>query len=106
MRSLRVADSGLGPARWNVAMTAALIELHHTGQSPDILRFHRYPFSLLMGRNSILGQEADVNRLWLQRTELARRITDSAPVWVNPGILAFDLIADHRVADLPPGKAA
>jgi len=87
-------------------MTAALIELHHVGQIPDMLRFHRYPFSFLIGRNSALTQEAHVNRLGLQRTELARRITDSAPIWVNPGILAFDLVTDRRVAEPHPGRAA
>ena len=106
MRSFRVTDSGLKPARWNVAMTAALVELHHTGQIPDMLRFHRYHFSLLIGRNTMLSQEAGASRLGLQRTEMARRITDGAPIWVNPGILAFDLIADRSIADLHPGRAA
>jgi len=106
MRSIRVADTGLKPARWNVAMTSALVELHRAGRIPDMLRFHRYPFSLLIGRNSILGQEARVDRLGLQRTELARRMTDGDPIWVNPGILAFDLIADRGVANVHPGKAA
>ena len=106
MRSLRIADSGLKPARWNVAMTSALVELHRAGRIPDMLRFHRYPFSLLIGRNTTMYQEVRVDRLGLQRTELARRITDGGPVWVNPGILAFDLIADREVADPHLGKAA
>src|SRR5262245_22851401 len=106
MRPIRVSDSGLKPARWNVAMTAALAELHRAGRVPDTLRFYRYPKSLLIGRDWVLGRKAGVDRIRRKKIELARRITGGEPIWVHPGILAFDLVADHRLAGTHPGKAA
>jgi len=46
MTPIRVIDTGLRPVRWNVAMTAALRELHRAGRIPDTVRFHRYPPSV------------------------------------------------------------
>ena len=40
---IRILDTGLRPARWNVAMTAALAARHADGATPDTVRFHRYP---------------------------------------------------------------
>ncbi len=45
---LRLLDTGLMPARWNVAMTATLIERHARRQIPDTLRLHRYHTSVLL----------------------------------------------------------
>ncbi len=39
--ALRLVDTGLGDARWNVALTAALAELHGAGRIPDTLRSRR-----------------------------------------------------------------
>jgi lipoate-protein ligase A len=88
--SVRVLDTGVKPSRWNIAMTAALTELHRLGHSPDTLRFHRYVPSVLIGR---LQHAPAV----LQHVELARRVTGGGAVYMDPGILAWDLIAARTV---------
>ncbi len=40
--TLRVLDTGINSARWNIAVTAAMLELRAAGGIPDTLRFHRY----------------------------------------------------------------
>jgi lipoate-protein ligase A len=92
MLPLRILDTGLNPARWNVGMTAALVELHRTGQAPDTLRFYRSPPSVLLGRHQNLRYEVDVARCLRKNIEIARRITGGSSAYMSPGILAFDLI--------------
>lgn len=51
MTALRVIrDEGFG-ARRNIALTAAMAELHGEGCMPDTLRIYRYPRAVLLGRN-------------------------------------------------------
>ena len=47
--TLRLVDTGTASARWNIAATAALAELHAEGRIPHTLRLHRYPVSALLG---------------------------------------------------------
>src|SRR5215471_19250569 len=94
--ALRVVDTGLMPARVNIALTAALAELHRAGQCPDTLRFHLYPPSVLIGRNQAL--ERVVNPSYCRRNsiEIARRITGGGAVFMSPGVLAWDIVAERR----------
>jgi lipoate-protein ligase A len=91
--ALRIIDTGVKPARWNIAMTAALMELHRIGSTPDTIRFHRYPRSVLIGRNQKLEQEVDVERCRRDGVEIARRVTGGGAVYMSPGILAWDIVA-------------
>jgi lipoate-protein ligase A len=89
--TLRLIDTGLGGARWNVAMTAALAELHAAGRIPDTLRVHRYPPSVLLGRSRPL--RAPVRAACARRgAEIARRVTGGGAVAMTPGVLAWDLV--------------
>jgi len=92
---LRVLDTRLMPARWNIAMTAALVELHRSGAIPDTLRFHRYPRSILLGRQQSLRREVSAERCRNKKIEIARRVVDGSAVFTSPGILAWDLIVDR-----------
>lgn len=89
---LRVIDTGEKPARWNIAMTAALTELHRSGRIPDTLRFHRYPASVLVGRHQVLAQAAHLDNCREAGIELARRITGGGAVYMAPSALAWDLV--------------
>jgi lipoate-protein ligase A len=88
---LRTIDTGLRGARWNVAVTAALAELHERGEIPDTLRLHRYPACVLLGRSQPLavGQRAVCAR---RGAEIARRMTGGGAVAMGPGALAWDLV--------------
>ncbi len=86
-RSLRIVDTGVRGSRWNVAASAALAESGGEG----LLRFHRYVPCVLLGN----GQKfADAARKgpW----EIARRVTGGGAVYMDPGILAWDLFVDGR----------
>lgn len=90
--ALRILDTAEMPARWNVAMTAALTELHRAGRIADTLRFHRYPAAVLIGRHQNLGQAVHVSRCRAAGIELARRVTGGGAVYMAPGALAWDLV--------------
>jgi lipoate---protein ligase len=89
---LRVIDTGLMAARRNIAVTAALAELHRDGHCPDTLRFHRYTRSVLIGRHQVLADAVNANFCARNRIEIARRVTGGGAVFMSPGILAWDMV--------------
>jgi len=92
--ALRLVDTGLNGARWNVAVTAALAELHGQGRIPDTLRLHRYPVSVLLGRSQPLT--AALRATCARRgAEIARRVTGGGAVAMGPGVLAWDLVVSR-----------
>jgi lipoate---protein ligase len=101
-QAIRILDTGLRPARWNVAMTAALAELHVRGHVPDTVRFHRYPACVLLGRNQDVGRAANAEYCRRARIEIARRVTGGGAVFMTPRTLAWDVVVDRRAwgADL------
>ncbi|MCC7049909.1 MAG: lipoate--protein ligase family protein [Alphaproteobacteria bacterium] len=92
--TLRLVDTGLGPARWNVAMTAALAASHRPGAIT--LRFHRYPPSVLLGLHQALAREVRLDRCARRGIAIARRASGGGAVYMDAGVLAFDVIADRR----------
>jgi lipoate-protein ligase A len=94
---LRIIDTGLMPARWNVAMTAALVELHANGLVPDTVRFHRYPACVLLGRNQRAESAADLGYCRRHRVDIARRVTGGGAVYMSARMLAWDVAVDRRV---------
>lgn len=94
--ALRILDTGLRPARWNVAMTAALAELHADGRTPDTVRLHRYPACVLLGRGQAVEAAADVDHCNRQGIDIARRVTGGGAVFMSPRMLAWDAVVDRR----------
>lgn len=105
MTGLRIIDTGLEPARWNIAVTAALLELHRTGDIADTLRFHRYPRSVLVGRHQDLAEAVDTKRCRRSGVAIARRITGGGAVYMSPTILAWDLVAARQQVGANLGDA-
>jgi len=95
MNPVRVFDSGLHAARWNVAMSAALLELHLAGCIPDSVRFHRYPRSVLIGRHQDFDREIRAGREMIADLEYARRITGGGAIYMSPEILAWDVVVNR-----------
>lgn len=89
---LRVIDTGLNSARWNIAVTAALSELHLAGDMEDTLRLHCYRRSVLLGRHQVLDHAVDRSFCARKAIEIARRITGGGAVYMSPGVLAWDLV--------------
>jgi lipoate-protein ligase A len=106
MTDLRVIDTGLEPARWNIAVTAALLELHRAGDIADTFRFHRYPRSVLVGRHQNLAGAVDTERCRRSGVEIARRITGGGAVYMSPTILAWELVAARQQVGASLGDAA
>jgi lipoate-protein ligase A len=102
---LCVIDTGLNGARWNVAVTAALADLHAAGRIPDTLRLHRYPLSVLLGRNQPLPP-AVATACARRGAEVARRVTGGGSVAMSPGVLAWDLVTARRWPSLEGAAAA
>ena len=94
--TLRILDTGLAPARWNVAMTAALARRHCDGEAPDTLRFHRYPACVLIGNGQRLTDAVDLAYCRRRGIEMARRVTGGGAVFMSPGMLAWDVVLDRR----------
>jgi lipoate-protein ligase A len=97
---IRVLDTGLMPARWNVAMTAALAERHREGLTSDTIRLHRYRTCVLLGRSQDPQGTVDVGYCRARGIELARRVTGGGCVFMGPGTLAWDVVIDRRAAGL------
>ena len=94
--TLRVIDTGLQPPRWNIAMTAALAELHGAGEIPDTLRFQRFQPCVLVGRNQDIRREVRLDRCRQKGVALARRMTGGGAVYMDAGILSWEVVADRR----------
>jgi lipoate-protein ligase A len=92
---LRIVDTGLRPARWNVAMTAALAELHAAGGASDTVRFHRYPACVLLGAGQLMEQAADAAYCREAGIEIARRVSGGGAVYMSPRMLAWDVLVDR-----------
>src|SRR5262245_8120173 len=92
---IRIIGTGLRPARWNVAMTAALAELHEKADIPDTLRFHRYPRCVLLGRSQDAGRAANLVYCRSEGIDIARRVTGGGAVFMCPQVLAWDVVIDR-----------
>lgn len=86
-------------------MTAALVEWHRAGGGTDILRFCRYPRSVLIGRHQNLAQAVDLEHCAAEKVECARRITGGGAVYMAPGAFAFDIVLARDTLRLPNPEA-
>ncbi len=90
-RAMRVLDTGLRAARWNVAASAVLAERHAAGETGDLIRFHRYFPCVLIGRH----QDARTS-VGKGDWQIARRVTGGGAVYMDPGVLAWELVSRGR----------
>ncbi len=103
---IRIVDTGLRDAQWNVAMTAALVELHATGKIGDVIRFHRYWPCVLLGRNQSADAVADVAYCAHNGIELVQRVTGGGAVFMSPKMLAWDVVVGRSKPGHHLGKVA
>lgn len=92
---LRILDTGISSARWNVAMTAALAEMHSTGVVGDTVRLHRYRPCVLIGAGQEAGQAADLDYCRRAGIDIARRITGGGAVYMSATMLAWEVVVDR-----------
>lgn len=92
---IRILDTGLKPARWNVAMTAALCRRHADGAAPETIRFHRYPACVLLGRSQDPADAVDLDYCEKGGIEIVHRVTGGGAVYMSPRMLAWDVVLDR-----------
>ncbi len=88
---LRVIDTGVGEARYNLALGQALVDGHRAGDVPDTLRFLRFPPSAIIGRHQALSQEVNLDYCRERGIGLARRITGGGAIYLDEGQLGWEL---------------
>src|SRR5262245_7776646 len=93
---LRILDTGLNPARWNIAMTAALAAAHGQGTVSDTVRFHRYQRCVLLGCSQDAASAVDVAHCRRNGIDIARRVTGGGAVFMSPSMLAWDVAVDRK----------
>jgi lipoate-protein ligase A len=89
------------PAHWNVAMTGALVDLQSEGGAGDLVRFHRYPPCVLIGATQKSERVADLEHCRRIGIEVVRRVTGGGAVYMNPAMLAWDVIVDREALGGP-----
>lgn len=95
---LRVLDTGVKSARWNVAMTATLADRHAHGLTGDIMRLHRYVPSVLIGHGQCCETAVDAAFCHERGIEIARRVTGGGAVLMMPDMLAWDIVVGRSRA--------
>lgn len=105
MKPLRLIDTGLAEAAWNLAVTGALAELHQSGQIGDTLRLHRYRRSVLLGCHTPVSA-ADAAACARLDAQVVRRISGGGAVAMEPGILAWELLITRAPSDAPEDISA
>jgi len=97
---LRVIDAGRREGRFNIALDAAMIELHQAGRIPDTLRFIHFPPTALVGRHQVLGRELDLDYCRGQGIGVARRVTGGGAIYMDEGQLGWALVFHRRTLGL------
>jgi lipoate-protein ligase A len=93
---LRVIDTGVMEGRLNIALGQALVESRQAGQSPDTLRFLRFPATALVGRHQALAQELDLDYCRANAIGTARRITGGGAIFLDPGQLGWEIVISRQ----------
>lgn len=92
---LRVIDTGVGEARYNLALGQALVDVHRAGDVPNTLRFVRFPPSAIIGRHQALSREVNLDHCHAHGIGLARRITGGGAIYLDEGQLGWELAIDR-----------
>ena len=104
-RSLRIIDTGLNTARRNTALSAALLDSCGNDQRADILRFYRFPNSVLLGASQPAAGAMSLDRCRHAHIEAARRITGGGAVYMCPSMLAWDFVTQRSASNADLSEA-
>lgn len=94
--SFRVLDTGVLEGRLNIAIGQAIVEAHQRGEVSDTLRFLRFPPTALIGRHQALAEEVDLDYCRIHGIGIARRITGGGAIFMEPGLLGWELAFNRR----------
>jgi lipoate-protein ligase A len=93
---IRLIDTGTATAERNIAITAAMVELHRVGDIPDTLRLCRYGRSVLVGQSQVLQKAVDLDECRRRNVEVAQRVTGGGAVYMSSGVLVWEVVASRQ----------
>ena len=96
MAHFRIIDTGALDGRHQVALDQALIELHKAGQSPDTIRFVRFPPTVLVGRHQAIAREVNVAHCHANGIGLVRRIAGGGAIYLDEGQVGWELLISRQ----------
>ncbi len=94
MRALRILDTGLASARWNIAASSALLETHDHHRQSACVRFYSFRACVLLGRGQTAQSSANLDFCKRHDIDIARRITGGGAVYMDPTMLAWDFVTE------------
>lgn len=103
-RRWRWIDTGVLRAAENMALNRALLEARQAGEAPSTLRFLHFLPSALVGRHGDPATDLDLAYCSAHGIAVQRRITGGGPIFMDPGVLGWELYldkADLGTAEMP-----
>lgn len=94
--SFRVIDTGIRPARRQIAFDQGLIDLHQRGVVPDTLRFLQFRPTALVGLHQALAREINLDYCRANGIEIGRRVTGGGAIYLDEGQLGWELAFKRR----------
>jgi lipoate-protein ligase A len=98
MSSWRWLDTGVRGAAENLALNRALTESRRAGESPSTLRFLRFSPAAIVALNGDPGRELDLEFCRAQGIEVQRRLSGGGAIYMDEGVLAWELYLDRAEA--------
>ncbi|MCX7961621.1 MAG: alpha/beta fold hydrolase [Burkholderiales bacterium] len=105
-RPVRVIDTGMRGGRANVAFDQALVEAHAARRIPDTIRFLRFRPSALVGLHQMLSHEVRLEYCARHGIEVGRRITGGGGLYLDEGVLGWELVLPRGAVGGDLGSAA
>jgi lipoate-protein ligase A len=104
MSTWRWLDTGVRGAAENLALNRALAEARRAAESPSTLRFLRFAPSAIVSLNGDPQRELDLAYCRAQGIEVQRRLTGGGAIYMDEGVLAWELYmhrAEAGAAEMP-----
>ncbi len=98
MSAWRWLDTGVRGAAENLALNRALTESRRAGESTSTLRFLRFSPSAIVALNGDPARELDLGYCRAQGIEVQRRLTGGGAIYMDEGVLAWELYLDRAEA--------
>jgi lipoate---protein ligase len=98
MKRWRWIDTGTLRAAQNIALNRALLAARQAGEAPSTLRFLRFAPSALVGCHGNPGKEFDLAFCREHGIAVQRRITGGGAIYMDEGVLGWELYADKTEA--------